>query len=164
MPLTAGLSMWRGVAEPQSQRSELRLKDIERMENHTGDLRAKEKRPNFTKDMKEELGFSEKILAHLKEDKDVRRALAHLLVFPCWAKWHAQRTMCSCALQPLQVHLHAIHHALRSLRSFKGDLVVRFAMHKGSMLQKCQGPYQAEKLSWPLLLPGWAGSAADVCV
>ena len=49
------------------------------MENHTGDLRAKEKRPNFTKDMKEELGFSEKILAHLKEDKDVRRAAPRLV-------------------------------------------------------------------------------------
>ena len=50
------------------------------MENHTGDLRAKEKRPNFTKDMKEELGFSEKILEHLKEGNDVRRAAPHLLL------------------------------------------------------------------------------------
>ncbi|KAK9841766.1 hypothetical protein WJX81_001513 [Elliptochloris bilobata] len=52
--------------------NELRLKDLERMENHTGDLRTKEKRPNFTKDMKEELVMSEKILEFLKGGTDVR--------------------------------------------------------------------------------------------
>ena len=87
------------------QRSELRLKDIERMENHTGDLRAKEKRPNFTKDMKEELGFSEKILAHLKEDKDVRRGAPHLLTIKPQPLLHAQHYMCSYSQQLQEVSL-----------------------------------------------------------
>ncbi len=44
------------------------------MENHTGDLKAREKRPQFTKDMKEELTMSEKILDFLRGSNDVRSA------------------------------------------------------------------------------------------
>lgn len=67
----AGSADWEGV-RARVRRSELRLKDIERMENSVADLRAREKRPQFTKDMKEELVMSEKILTFLKEGTDVR--------------------------------------------------------------------------------------------
>lgn len=62
---------WRGGLRA---RSELRLKDLERMSNSVNDLRAREKRPLFTKDMKEELTMSEKILEFLQGGTDVRSA------------------------------------------------------------------------------------------
>ncbi len=44
------------------------------MENTVNDLRAREKRPLFTKDMKEELTMSEKVLEFLQTGTDVRCA------------------------------------------------------------------------------------------
>ena len=142
-PCGAGLSEVRGEAEAPVQRSELRLKDIERMENHTWDLRTKEKRPNFTKDMKEELGFSEKILEFIKGGNDVRRALPPRLlhVLP---SWRAQHYVCLPSLQPHLVRTlsrtpSSSQHKLGAC--VQGVWVADSAMRKGSLLWK--NPWQS---------------------
>lgn len=77
------------------------------MENHTGDLKAREKRPQFTKDMKEELTMSEKILDFLKGSNDVRSApLLPFNALPFGAHSQARRSMSACPL-----HKHADHHS-----------------------------------------------------
>lgn len=57
---------------PQPTLSELRTKDLERIGNVVADLRAKEKRPGFGKEQKEELAIAFKIEEWLNEGKDVR--------------------------------------------------------------------------------------------
>lgn len=52
--------------------SELRTKDLERIGNVVSDLRAKEKRPGFGKEQKEELAIALKIEEWLTAGKDVR--------------------------------------------------------------------------------------------
>jgi len=126
------------------------------MENTVNDLRAREKRPLFTKDMKEELTMSEKVLEFLQTGTDVRcapppgaraRLRAGLTrrarpraraACPCAhgallrASRLRRRTSCLCAARRREARLGRERPAARRLALAAVHMIARACRHVGT--------------------------------